>query len=445
MASSSTKTSALSKAIVNLLKNVTVEEQVALLAAYKEKNQEEGQTATGSTLSEVQEIRASVVVEPERIEDHLPQKGTTKDKEREDDESATSLVQKRKASVESGEGNRKKKATTAVTLAGSETGSDYPTGRNPSSGAPKKRAGKDMSRRKVIPDLIIDDSILEILPAKFPELVNACQGWKDLFRTREAVDEELVKEFYSQLNVSCSEESAKATVVVQGVKWSFDDTEVAGLLKIPNEGCGEFPKNAWPENKPDILDALFGNRRKGVSNLMDTGMGTIVKAIRQVIVRGIVPRMEKTSNVHVQEACLIFDVLMEKRIKLAVVIMKHMQSCVKSKNHGLPYPRLVKMLLINAGLYTPKEEVTLIHRFDAATLKKMIWGVNSERTELAEIELKMDTLAERCGKIFDRCDEMISLMKKLVARLPPREEETKENFLEPESTLNDQVEEEESK
>ena len=75
-------------------------------------------------------------------------------------------------------------------------------------------------------------------------------------------------------------------------------------------------------------------------------------------------------------------------------------------------------------------------------MKKMIWGVNSERTELAEIELKMDTLAERCGKIFDRYDEMISLMKKLVARLPPREEETKENSLEPESTLNDQVEEE---
>ena len=56
MASSSTKTSALSKAIANLLKNATVEEQVALLAAYREKNQEEGQTVTASTLSEVQEL-----------------------------------------------------------------------------------------------------------------------------------------------------------------------------------------------------------------------------------------------------------------------------------------------------------------------------------------------------------------------------------------------------
>ena len=445
MASFSTKTSGLTKAIADLLKNATEEEQAALMAVFSEKIQTEGQTVTAYTQSEDQEIRAHATVEPEGTKDHLPQKGMTKDKEKEDGESATSLVQKRKATGNSRDGNRKKKVTTAAILTGSGTGSVEPTEQERGSVASRRDGGKDLSKRKVIPDLFIDDSILEILPEKFPELVYECQGWEDLFKTREAVDEELVKEFYSQLSVSCSEKSAKATVVVQGTKWSFDDIEVAGLLKIPNEGCGEFPRNAWPENKADILDAVFGNQKIGVSNLTDAGMETIAKAIRHVIVRGIVPRVEKSSNVHVQEACLIFDVLMKKRVKLAVVIIKHMQSCVKSKNHGLPYPRLVKMLLVNAGIYTPIKEVTLIHRFDASTVKKMIWGVNMERTELAEIELKMDTLAEKCGEIFVKCDEMISLMKKIVARLPSEEKETIEDSLEPESTTNDQVEKEETK
>ena len=219
--------------------------------------------------------------------------------------------------------------------------------------------------------------------------------------------------------MASSDKEAKAKVVVQGVKWSFTDEEVAELFKIPNEGSGEFPRNMWPENKPDILEALFGNRRKSVANLMNAGMGTIVKAIHQVSVRGLVPRMEKTSNVHVQDAYLIYDVLMKKRVKLAVVVMKHMQSCARSKNHGLPYPRLVKMILTNAGVYKPKKEVTLVHRFDAASLKKMNWGVSSEGSDLAEIDQKIDTLSERV-------DEMFSLLKKLVAELPSREKANEE-------------------
>ncbi len=444
MASFSTKASVLTKAIADLLKNATEEEQATLMAVFGEKIQTEGQTVTASTKPEDQEIRISAVVEQEGIEVHLPQRGMTKDKEKEDDESATSLAQKRKATTDSEDGNCKKKASTAAILAGSETGSDEPTEQELGSATSRKDGGKDLSKRKVIPDLVIDDSILESLPAKFPELVYGCQGWEDLFKTREAVDEELVREFYSQLSVSCSEGSAKASVVVQGAKWSFNDADVARLLKIPNEGRGEYPRHVWPENKADILDAVAG-RRLGGPNLVDAGMGTIVKAIRHVIVKGITPRMEKSSSVHVQEACLIFDILMKKKVKLGVVIIKHMQSCVKSKNHGLPYPRLVKMLLVYAGLYMPTKEVTLIHRFDAMIWKKMIWGVNTERSELAEIELKMDTLAERCEEVFGRCDEMIALMRKIVARLPPTEEEIKENSPEHKGTRNDQVEGEETK
>ena len=49
-------------------------------------------------------------------------------------------------------------------------------------------------------------------------------------------------------------------------------------------------------------------------------MGTVVKAIRHVIVKGITPRMEKFSSIHVQEACLIFDVLRKKKVKMSEIL-----------------------------------------------------------------------------------------------------------------------------
>ncbi len=323
-------------------------------------------------------------------------------------------------------------------------------GKGVASGSEKMKPGvpavRVMSHRKVIPDLFIDDSIFEIIPGKFLELMNVFQGWENLFRTGVVVDEELVKEFYSQLSVASSDEAAEAKVVVKGIKWSFNDKEVAEMLRIPNEGVGEFPRHTWPENKPDILEALFGNRRKSATNLMNAGMGTVVKAIHQVTVRGLVPRMEKTSNVHVQDACLIFDIVMKKKVKLAVVIMKHMQTCARSKTHGLPYPRLVKILLSNAGLYKPKKEVTLVHRFDASSLKKMNWGVSSEGSDMAEIEQKVDILAERVDEISAKCDGVLSLLRNLVAGLPSEkkiDEEVQSPEVSSERTSSDQEEEEE--
>ncbi len=169
----------------------------------------------------------------------------------------------------------------------------------------------------------------------------------------------------------------------------------------------------WPDSKPDVLEALYENRRKSVANLMNAGMGTIVKALHQVTVRGLVPRMEKTSNVHIQDAYLIYDVLLKKRVNLSVLVMKHMQACARSKNHGLPYPRLVKILLTNAGVYKPKKEVSLVHRFDAASLKKMNWGISSEGADMEEIHLKIDTLQASVDKEF-------AMMRKLIAELPSK-------------------------
>ena len=263
-----------------------------------------------------------------------------------------------------------------------------------------------MTGRKVIPDLLIDDSVLDILPGKLLELMNEGQGWGSLFKTGVVVDEELVREFYSQLHVVAS--SNEVRVEVQGAEWTFTDKDIAKILNITSEGNGEYPKGEWPGDKPVVLEALYGNRRKAVANLMNVGMSPLIKGLHQIAVRGLVPGMEKTSNVHIQDAYLIYDMLLKKKINLPLLVMKHMQACARSANHGLPYPRIVKALITGAGVYVPKKEVTLVHRFDAASLNKMSWGIGSEGTDLTEIHQRMDTLQECMDQGFARMEKLFA-------------------------------------
>ena len=202
---------------------------------------------------------------------------------------------------------------------------------------------------------------------------------------------------------------------MNGIEWMFSDKEVAEILRVPRAGISLFPKNNWHEDKGEILEILFGNPHKGVKNLMNTGLSAVVKAIHQVVVRGLTPRMEKTSNVSVHDAYLMASILTKEPVNLPVLLMKHMQSSARSKTHGLPYPGLVKTLLINAGLYRPRREVPLIHRFDAASLRKMSWGVNTGESEMEE---RMNRLSEQVDSLHKKSDETLYWLKKLLAGLP---------------------------
>ncbi len=275
---------------------------------------------------------------------------------------------------------------------------------------PVTHVARAMTGRKVIPDLLIDDSVLDILPGKLLELVNEGQGWGSLFKTGVVVDEELVREFYSKFRVVVSSKGMEASVAVKGAEWTFTDEDVAKILGVSSEGSGEYPKGEWPGDKSVVLEALYGNKRKAVANLMNVGMSPLIKGLHQIAVRGLVPRMEKTSNVHIQDAYLIYDMLLKKKINLSVLMMKHMQICAASTNHGLPYPRIVKMLITNAGVYVPKKEVTLVHRFDAASLSKMNWGMSSEGIDLTEIHQRMDTLQECMDQGFAKMEKLFAVL-----------------------------------
>ena len=95
-----------------------------------------------------------------------------------------------------------------------------------------------------------------------------------------------------------------------------------------------------------------------------------------------------------------------------------MQSCARSKTRGLPYPGLVKSLLIRAKLYNTEKEVSSVHRFDAASLEK----ANCETKKLS-VEEKIDILSERIDELHSKYDKSMDWLEKLVAGLSTKQNE----------------------
>ncbi|GAB2281189.1 hypothetical protein Dimus_015793 [Dionaea muscipula] len=76
------------------------------------------------------------------------------------------------------------------------------------------------------------------------------QKWESLFKRRELVHTDAVKEFYAKLTMSHNRKKDVAKSKVRGVEIEFDNTMLASILGIPgNNGICEYIKEVWEESK----------------------------------------------------------------------------------------------------------------------------------------------------------------------------------------------------
>ncbi|GAB2288698.1 hypothetical protein Dimus_023013, partial [Dionaea muscipula] len=74
--------------------------------------------------------------------------------------------------------------------------------------------------------------------------------WESLFKRRELVHTDAVKEFYAKLTMSHNRKKDVAKSKVRGVEIEFDNTMLASILGIPgNNGICEYIKEVWEESK----------------------------------------------------------------------------------------------------------------------------------------------------------------------------------------------------
>ncbi|GAB2283665.1 hypothetical protein Dimus_018165, partial [Dionaea muscipula] len=89
------------------------------------------------------------------------------------------------------------------------------------------------------------------------------QKWESLFKRRELVHMDAVKEFYAKLTMSHNRKKDVARSKVRGVEIVFDHLQLASILGIPgNNGICEYIKEVWEESKytkPLEITRIFAN------------------------------------------------------------------------------------------------------------------------------------------------------------------------------------------
>ncbi|GAB2266808.1 hypothetical protein Dimus_001797 [Dionaea muscipula] len=76
------------------------------------------------------------------------------------------------------------------------------------------------------------------------------QKWENLFKRRELVFTDAVKEFYARMTVAHLKKKDIVKSSVKGVAVEFDHEKLASILGIPgNNGIYEYVKDVWEESK----------------------------------------------------------------------------------------------------------------------------------------------------------------------------------------------------
>ncbi|GAB2299481.1 hypothetical protein Dimus_033548 [Dionaea muscipula] len=89
------------------------------------------------------------------------------------------------------------------------------------------------------------------------------QKWENLFKRRELVHTDAVKEFYAKMSVIHLKKKDIVKSKVRGVEIEFDHEKLATILGIPgNNGIREYVKDVWEESKyikPLEITGRFAN------------------------------------------------------------------------------------------------------------------------------------------------------------------------------------------
>ncbi|GAB2295398.1 hypothetical protein Dimus_029570 [Dionaea muscipula] len=125
------------------------------------------------------------------------------------------------------------------------------------------------------------------------------QKWEKLFKRRELVHVDAVKEFYAKLTMSHNRKKDVAKSEVRGVEIEFDHTMLASILGIPsNNGICEYIKEVWEESKytkPLEITRRFANDNSIMEarRVKSVEMKPFQRFVHFLVMKNVVPRFGK--------------------------------------------------------------------------------------------------------------------------------------------------------
>ncbi|GAB2289977.1 hypothetical protein Dimus_024274 [Dionaea muscipula] len=182
------------------------------------------------------------------------------------------------------------------------------------------------------------------------------QKWESLFKRRDLVHVNAVKEFYAKLTMSHNKKKDVARSKVRGVEIVFDHLKLASILGVlgNNEIC-EYIKEVSEESKYTKLleitrrftndETIMESRR-----VKSVKMKPFQKFIHFLVMKNVVPRLGKRDTTCYMDLIYMDHWIARRLVNLARVMMRHMSYVISMKDHELPYDDWLTMVFEEFGV-----------------------------------------------------------------------------------------------
>lgn len=152
------------------------------------------------------------------------------------------------------------------------------------------------------------------------------------------------------------------------------------VLRIPHEGFDDYVKGQWlREFGLDSLRRVSEDPEADFVGDISTGtMGAINRVLHSFVLGNFTPREQKRTTILIQDVLIMDKLILHERVNLPKIIMQHMAHARKNDKNGLPFPSIVKKILIYQQVYIPgKKDLVFARDLEESNLRKMKFERNA--------------------------------------------------------------------
>ncbi|GAB2290226.1 hypothetical protein Dimus_024507, partial [Dionaea muscipula] len=184
---------------------------------------------------------------------------------------------------------------------------------------------KRVIRSKIVRERWMNDNGL----SNVMELIKR-QKWENLFKRRELVHIDAVKEFYAKMSVIHLKKRDVVKSKVRGVDMEFDHEKLATILGVSGKnGICEYIKDVWEESK--YTKPLEITRR-----FTNDGNLTVARRVKSGELKPF-QRFGKSDTSSFLDLTYMDHLMSRRLVNLPRVMIRHMSYVISMKDHELPY------------------------------------------------------------------------------------------------------------
>ncbi|GAB2294095.1 hypothetical protein Dimus_028312 [Dionaea muscipula] len=182
------------------------------------------------------------------------------------------------------------------------------------------------------------------------------QRWENLFKRRELVHIDAVKEFYAKMSVIHLKKKDIVKSSVKGVVVEFDHEKLATILGVPGtNGICEYIKDVWEESrytKPLEITRRFANDETltAARRVKSGELKPFQRFIHFLVMKNAVPRFGKRDTSSFMDLTYMDHLMSSRLVNLPRVMIRHISYVISMKDHELPYGDWLTMVFEEFGV-----------------------------------------------------------------------------------------------